>query len=134
MRLALSFTFFVAAMGFGLATASAEPYPVAVFSGLDKIAAHVTKFDAVKDQPTRFGALEIIVRSCDKKPPEEPPQTAAYVEIRQVNEESGTVDPAPIFKGWMFAESPGLNGLEHPVYDVWLNTCKTSSAPATPAP
>lgn len=137
MRPAFSrIVFLAAALGFGLAAAPAvaEPYPVAVFSGLDKITARVTKFDAVKDQPTRFGALEVTVRACDKKPPEEPPQTAAYVEIRQVNEENNTVDPAPIFKGWMFAESPGLNGLEHPVYDVWLNTCKTAAAPATPTP
>ncbi|MCE9648836.1 MAG: DUF2155 domain-containing protein [Parvibaculum sp.] len=121
-------------LALGAGAARAEPYAVAVFSGLDKITAHVTKFEAVKDQPTRFGALEVIVRSCDKKPPEEMPQTAAYVEIRQINEENNTVDPAPIFKGWMFAESPGLNGLEHPVYDVWLNTCKTASAPAAPTP
>lgn len=130
------YVLFGALVGVGLAAAPAyaEPYPVAVFSGLDKITAHVTKFEATKDKPARFGALEVLVRSCDKKPPEESPQTAAYVEIRQVNEETHLVDPAPIFKGWMFAESPGLNGLEHPVYDVWLNTCKTASAPATPAP
>ncbi|MGV8996960.1 MAG: DUF2155 domain-containing protein [Parvibaculaceae bacterium] len=109
--------------------ASAAPYNQAVFSGLDKITANVTKFEATKDQPARFGSLEIIVRSCDMRPPEETPQTAAYVEIRQVNEEDNTVDPAPIFKGWMFAESPGLNGLEHPVYDVWLKTCKMPVAP-----
>lgn len=111
----------------------AEPFPVAVFSGLDKITARVTKFQVQTNKPTRFGALEITVRACDKKPPEEPPQTAAYVEIRQVNEETHQVDPAPIFKGWMFAESPGLNALEHPVYDVWLNTCSAASA-AAPAP
>lgn len=135
LRVAFSCVVFLASVaGFGVAPAAAEPYPVAVFNGLDKITARVTKFDAVKDRPARFGALEVTVRSCDKKPPEEPPQTTAYVEIRQINEETNTVDSAPIFKGWMFAESPGLNGLEHPVYDVWLNTCKTASAPAAPTP
>lgn len=111
--------------------AMADPFPVAAFSGLDKVTARVTKFDAEVGKPTRFGALEIVVRACDKKPPEEPPQTAAYVEIRQINEETNQVEPQPIFKGWMFAESPGLNALEHPVYDVWLNTCKTASGPAS---
>ena len=110
-------------------SASAAPYAQATFGGLDKITANVSKFVAVKDQPTRFGSLEITVRSCDMRPPEETPQTAAYVEIRQVDEEDNTIDPAPIFKGWMFAESPGLNGLEHPVYDVWLKTCNTAIAP-----
>lgn len=109
--------------------ADAAPYPAAVFGGLDKITARVSKFVALKDQPTRFGALELTVRACDMRPPEETPQTAAYVEIRQINEEDNSVDPTPIFKGWIFAESPGLNGLEHPVYDVWLKTCSTSAAP-----
>jgi hypothetical protein len=108
---------------------NAAPYPSAVFGGLDKITARVSKFTAVKDQPTIFGALELTVRACDMRPPEETPQTAAYVEIRQVNEDDNSVDPMPIFKGWIFAESPGLNGLEHPVYDVWLKTCSTSAAP-----
>ncbi len=111
--------------------AFAEPFPVATFSGLDKVTARVTKFDAETGKPTRFGALEITVRACDKKPPEEPPQTAAYVEIRQIDQESGQPQPQPIFKGWMYAESPGLHALEHPVYDVWLNTCKTVSGPAS---
>jgi hypothetical protein len=115
--------------------AVADQFPVAAFSGLDKITARVTKFDAPVGKPTRFGALEVTVRACDKKPPEEPPQTAAYVEIRQINEELNQVEPVPIFKGWMFAESPGLNALEHPVYDVWLNTCKGSPiAPSMPSP
>lgn len=109
--------------------AGAAPYAQATFGGLDKITADVSSFEAAKDKPTRFGSLEITVRSCDMRPPEETPQTAAYVEIRQVNEEDNSVDPAPIFKGWMFAESPGLNGLEHPVYDVWLKTCSTPLAP-----
>ncbi|HEX7775089.1 MAG TPA: DUF2155 domain-containing protein [Parvibaculum sp.] len=121
--------------GFAMRPAYADQFPVATFSGLDKITARVTKFDAPVGQPTRFGALEVTVRACDKKPPEEPPQTAAYVEVRQINEEINKVDPVPIFKGWMFAESPGLNALEHPVYDVWLNTCKGSPiAPSMPAP
>lgn len=122
------------------APAHAEKFPVAVFSGLDKITARVESFEAKVDEPVRFGALEVLVRACDKKPPEEPPRTAAYVEIRQLDrdedgetpegagapsEEAQPEGEAPaIFKGWMFAESPGLNALEHPVYDIWVTDCK----------
>lgn len=116
----------------GVSAASAAPYGVAVFGGLDKTTARVSKFSVPLDTPTHFGALELTVRACDMHPPEETPQTAAFVEIRQVNEEDNSVDPTPIFKGWIFAESPGLNGLEHPVYDVWLKTCKTAAAPSAP--
>lgn len=108
--------------------AAAEKFPVAVFSGLDKITARVESFDVKVDEPARFGSLEVLVRACDKKPPEEPPRTAAYVEIRQLDrEETGEAhgnDAPPVFKGWMFAESPGLNALEHPVYDIWVTDCK----------
>ncbi|MBX3446934.1 MAG: DUF2155 domain-containing protein [Parvibaculaceae bacterium] len=108
--------------------ALAEKYPVAVFSGLDKITARVESFEVKVDEPARFGSLEVLVRACDKKPPEEPPRTAAYVEIRQLDREDEGEEQAdeapPIFKGWMFAESPGLNALEHPVYDIWVTDCK----------
>lgn len=113
------------------APAIADPLPVAEFSGLDKISTRISSFDVTVGKSARFGALEVLVRSCDKTPPEDPPRTAAYVEIFQVNEQTNQVDQQAIFKGWMFAESPGLNGLEHPVYDVWLNTCKTSSGAAS---
>jgi len=105
-------------------TAHAERYPIAVFSGLDKVSADVTQFEAPLNKPVRYGSLEVVVYACHKKPPEELPQTSVYLEVRQVSIETQQVDPAPIFKGWMFAESPGLNGLEHPVYDIWPNTCK----------
>ena len=118
-------------MSAGSGRALADPFPVAAFSGLDKVTATVTKFDAEVGKPKRFGGLEVTVRACDKNPPEDPPKTAAYVEIRQINLENGQIEPQPIFKGWMFAESPGLNALEHPVYDVWLNTCKTASGSAS---
>ena len=99
-------------------------YKTAIFSGLDKITGRVSKFDATVGEHTRFGVLDILVRACEKKPPEDPPQTAAYVEIRQIDEQTGNTEEQPIFRGWMFAESPGLNALEHPVYDVWVDDCK----------
>jgi hypothetical protein len=114
------------------AAAHAEKYAVAVFSGLDKITARVTSFAATVDTPQRYGALEVLVRACHKAPPEEPPQTSAYVEVRQIDTGTGEVQPHAIFKGWMFAESPGLNALEHPVYDIWVTDCRNSSAAVSP--
>lgn len=109
-----------------------EEYGVAVFGGLDKVTAKVTRFDAAIDQPVDYGTLQLTVRSCHKKPPEETPQTSTYVEIREHDiDHPESVGVTPIFKGWMFAESPALHALEHPVYDVWLIDCKMPS-PSTP--
>lgn len=130
----------VVLLAFGASPVLAGAYPVAVFSGLDKITARVTSFEAKVNEPTTFGSLQVLVRTCDKNPPEETPRTAAYVEIRQLERTGATaadpaaqteVHPAPVFSGWMFAESPGLNALEHPVYDVWVTDCKTSSGDAS---
>ena len=95
--------------------------PVAVFSALDKITAVVTTIEVPIDQTVKFGTLNVT-------PPTEPPSTTAFVEVDEVR-----LDGAKkrIFTGWMFASSPGLNGVEHPVYDVWLINCKTASDPAS---
>lgn len=119
-------------MGFCTAvqTASAEPIPnpIAVFDGLDKVTATITTFEVPIDGTAKFGALTITPRVCYTRPPTEPPKTTTFVEI---NEQQLSGDSKRIFTGWMFASSPGIHGVEHPVYDVWLKTCKTSSADAT---
>jgi len=97
---------------------------VAVFSGLDKITAEIEPIEIPIDGAARFGSLEIRPRVCYTRPPTEPPRTTTFVEIDE-HELSGEV--RRVFTGWMFASSPGLNALEHPVYDVWLKSCKTSS-------
>lgn len=86
---------------------------------LDKVTARVSTIDAVVDQPVTVGNLRILVRSCQKNPPEETPESAAYIEIDDVRAAHA------LFRGWMFASSPGLNALEHPVYDVWVINCRT---------
>jgi len=141
---------------FVAAPAQAGQYPHAVFSGLDKTTARVTSFSAKVGEPAIFGSLEVLVRVCDKKPPEELPQTAVFVEIRPLerSESEAVVEATsqeealaaannaaeasaddgetrPIFEGWMFAESPGLNALEHPVYDIWLTDCSTRAVEAS---
>ena len=98
--------------------------PVAVFSGLDKITGRITRFDAQIDETVTFGALKVTPRVCYTRPPTEAPRTTAFVETDALTPDDG---PKRIFTGWMFAGSPGLNAVEHPIYDVWLIDCKTNS-------
>ena len=97
---------------------------------LDKITARVTELDLPQDPEVRFGTLAIRARTCRSRPPEEPPETFAYLEIDDVKMNQ---DHEPVFAGWMMASSPALNALEHPVYDVWVIACSRSSADASSA-
>ena len=101
--------------------AKAEPYRTAVLRGLDKVTARVTTIRAQLGETVHFGTLEIIVRHCDKRPPEETPESAAFLDVWEVRPGEAAID---LFRGWMFASSPALNALEHPVYDVWVLDCE----------
>ncbi len=103
---------------------------VAVFAGLDKITARITSFEVKIDETVQFGALQVTPRVCYTRPPTEPPFTSAFVEVEEVllNDELKR-----IFTGWMFASSPGLHAVEHPVFDVWLTNCRTVSGEADSA-
>ena len=109
----------------GAALAEMTPEPVALLQGLDKITARVSKFEAPVGAPMHFGTLSIRVRDCEKNPPEEPPESAAFVEIDEMRPGEDTAKR--LFSGWMFASSPALSALEHPVYDVNLLECKATS-------
>jgi len=104
--------------------------PIAVFSGLDKITGRITSFDVYIDETVQFGALQLTPRVCYTRPDTETPKTDTFVEVDEI-----TLDRKirKIFSGWMFADSPGLNAVEHPVYDVWLKGCKQSSDVPAPA-
>ena len=95
----------------------------AVLQGLDKTTARVSTFELNINERGTFGTLIIKVRACRKRPPTEPPESAAYVEVldQKIGEQ-----PTGLFAGWMFASSPTLNSLEHPVYDVWVLKCSGS--------
>ena len=108
---------------------AAQAQSVAVLQGLDKVTARISTFQAPVDRPVRFGTLEITARVCNKRPPEDPPESAAFLEIDEAR--SGEA-ARRLFAGWMFASSPALNALEHPVYDVWVIDCRTA-APDRPA-
>ena len=98
--------------------------PVAVFSGIDKITGRITTFDVYIGETVQFGALQVTPRVCYSRDDTEAPKTDTFVEVDEI-----TLDRKirRIFTGWMFADSPGLNAVEHPVYDVWLTNCKAKS-------
>lgn len=103
--------------------------PVAEFAGIDKITGRIITFDVYIDETVQFGALQVTPRVCYSRPQTEEPRTDSFVEVDEI-----TLDRKirRIFTGWMFAESPGLNAVEHAVYDVWLKECKQKSD--VPAP
>ncbi|WP_418899773.1 DUF2155 domain-containing protein [Terripilifer ovatus] len=96
-------------------------HPTAVFAGLDKITGRIISFDVAIDETVQFGSLQITPRACYTRPPTEAPLTTGFVEADEIT--SGN-EVKRIFAGWMFAASPGLHGIEHPVYDAWLTDCK----------
>jgi hypothetical protein len=113
----------------------ADTYNVVVLQGLNKVTARVSTFDAPVNATIRFGTLEIIARTCDKRPPEETPESTAFLDIWEARPGEPVVE---VYRGWMFASSPALAAMEHPVYDVWVLDCKNSSstemAPDPPSP
>jgi hypothetical protein len=115
----------VGALSAGPAAADKIKNPTAVFNGLDKITGRIISFEVSVDETVQFGALQITPRVCYSRPPTESPQTDAFLEVDEVTLENTY---RRIFTGWMFAASPGLHGIEHAVYDVWLTDCKGGSA------
>lgn len=112
--------------------------PVAVLQGLDKVTARVTRLTVPVGDGATFGSLTIQVDACIKRPPEEPPESSAFLRITDKPVQAATAQtavPQPqdpfgalperiIFSGWMFASSPALHPLEHPIYDVILLDCR----------
>jgi hypothetical protein len=122
-------------------------HPTAVFAGLDKITGRIINFDVAIDETVQFGTLQVTPRVCNTRPQTEAPMTTTFVEVdEQQPKPDQRRDPdipgrtpiksesKRIFSGWMFASSPGLHGVEHPVYDVWLVNCKGGKEVATQPP
>ncbi len=93
-----------------------------IMGGLDKITARTFRFEAPVGHTVKFKKLLITARTCYVRPPEETPETSVFVEINEPPSQGGD-ELHRLFSGWMFASSPGLNALEHPVYDVWVIGC-----------
>ena len=117
-------------------------HPTALFSGLDKITGRIINFPVEIGETVQFGALQLTTRACYTRPSEEAANTDAFVEVDEVTLQG---EVKRIFTGWMFASSPGLHAVEHPIYDVWLTDCKggttviaetppEGAAPPAPAP
>ena len=103
--------------------------PTALLQGLDKATARVSKFEAPIAAEVHFGTLSILVRSCQRAPPEATPENAAFLEIFETRPGE---QREKLFSGWMFSSSPALSALEHPVYDVNLLECKGAPPPTSP--
>jgi len=93
----------------------------AVLRGLDKITGRVTTLVAKVGETVKFGSLSIIVRSCRMRPPEEPPESAAFLDVTDIKYHQPPID---VFRGWMFASSPAVSAMDHPVYDIWVLECR----------
>ena len=123
----------------GTAQADKIKHPIAVFAGLDKITGRTIAFEAATGETVQFGSLQITERACYTRPATEAPQTTTFVEVDEVDAANNY---KRIFSGWVFAASPGLHGIEHPIYDIWLTDCKgggeiivaTPEAPAEAEP
>jgi hypothetical protein len=121
-------------------TAAAPPPPVPsaplptpanavlIMTGLDKITGRPTRIYAPLNVPVEFATFTITARTCYSTPSSETPETSAFV---QVDDHRPDQPPRRVFSGWMYASSPGLNGVEHPLYDVWVISCRTK-APGQP--
>lgn len=119
-----------------------EPRSGVTLRALDKITGNSTDLESRVGDEIQFGRLQITVRACYQAPPEDTPESAAFLEVSTTTPEDrerlpGNVDDnvgegaaqreaGEIFSGWMFASSPGLNALDHPTYDVWVISCRTS--------
>lgn len=130
----------------GTADASWNQETEATLRALDKITGRSTDIEVNVDEPIVFGSLKVEMKACYQRPPDETPESAAFLvvhstqpvqvetmenavsssEVETVNE-----DNPLLFSGWMFASSPGLSALEHPVYDIWVIRC-TDQVPLEP--
>ncbi len=118
--------FFIVAASSSAALADRISNPVAVFTGLDKITGLTTTFEAKVGEAKQFGGLIVKADVCYSRSATEEPKTTSFVEVDEVQLDSSK---KRIFSGWMFAQSPGLNAVEHPTYDVWLINCRDPNAP-----
>nr|WP_207461962.1 DUF2155 domain-containing protein [Azospirillum sp. SYSU D00513] len=107
--------------------------PAAKLQGLDKVTARTSTFSLAVGDTKLFGSLRVTLRACRENPPIETPESAAFLEVVETQQDE---EAKPVFRGWMFASSPALSAMEHPVYDVWVLSCEggNDAPPAAPAP
>ena len=111
-----------------------EQRPIAVLRALDKVTARVEELKIPVEQPLKFGTHVITVHDCRVTQPEETPEAATFLDVSEIK---AGVAESPVFRGWMFASSPALSAMEHPVYDLWVTGCaalEPTPKTATPLP
>ena len=122
-RLRLNFFLLLMMMFSAPAQAGWVQGEIATLQGLDKITARISTLEVEVGTPRRFGALLITIHACTFRPPDEAPEHAALISVSSVDHD-GVVSPSPVFQGWMFASSPAVSALEHPVYDITVLSCR----------
>ncbi len=126
--------------GMAPASAAMEDYPAVQLRALDKSTARTTTFEVKVGSTIQYGSLYIKVQSCRKADPIEKPESAAFLQVWELPPEEQ--DSRWVFSGWMFASSPALSAMDHPVYDVWVLNCtgreepveEVTTPPATDTP
>ena len=108
------------------AKAEMRSYPVVKLKSLDKITARAETFEARVGSTVKFGPLFIKVQSCRKSDPIDEPESASFLQIWEIDEKN---EAQWVFSGWMFASSPALSPMDHPIYDVWVLDCLSDQAP-----
>ena len=132
-RIALPLLLLTGIGAFGIAPASAEKIqnPIAIFAALDKVTGRISHLEIPINETVQFGALQVTPRACYTRPATETSNTDAFIEVDEVTLQG---EIKRIFTGWMFASSPGLHAVEHPIYDVWVMDCKNPVVAAAPPP
>jgi len=98
--------------------------PIAKLQTLDKITARTMTFEMKVGKTVKFGPIYVKAQACRKSEPVDKPESAAFLQIWEVPPKK---DPSWIFSGWMFASSPAVSSMDHPVYDVWVIDCLEKS-------
>jgi len=115
------------ALGGAVQTGDIITNPIAVFAGLDQATGRIVSFEVLLDEPVPFAALQVTPKICNSRPPTAAPLTTGFVAVDEVMLNNQV---RRIFSGWMFADSPSINAVEHSVYDVWLTDCRTAPGEA----
>ncbi|MBL1241577.1 MAG: DUF2155 domain-containing protein [OCS116 cluster bacterium] len=120
------FTIAIFTFAAGAAQAERIENEIAVFSALEKVTAIIQTIEIPINETVKFGVFEVTPRVCYSRSATERPQTTSFIEIDEVSTDE--TERKRIFTGWMFASSPGLHAVEHPVYDIWLTDCKRAAS------
>lgn len=97
-----------------------------VLRTLDKVTATTQDYTVKIGDELEYGSLTVSVKHCEKKPPEDVPETYAFLQIDDLKRDGKGQDGEKerLFSGWMLASNPAISALDHSVYDIWVIDCK----------